>query len=59
MKARNLTAKHAHRFNKPAVHKNRKKAQKRGEQKHKSRSSDRLFYARASQPAKARHEPPQ
>jgi hypothetical protein len=43
MKAKNLTAKHAPKFNKAAVHKDRKKAEKRGEQKHKSRSDDRLF----------------
>lgn len=40
MKPRNLTAKHAGKFNKAAIHKDRKKASKRGEQKHKNTVTD-------------------
>lgn len=35
MKQRNVVAKHARRFNKSAVHVDRKKAQKKGYRKHK------------------------
>ena len=38
MKANNLVAKHAHKANKAAVHRDRKRAAKRGYSKHKGRS---------------------
>ena len=44
MKGKNLTAKHAFKYNKATIFKDRKKALKKGDQKHKSRSIDRLSF---------------
>lgn len=45
MKRKNPVAKHAHQFNKAVVHKDRKKAVKRGYLKHKARPARALYWA--------------